>query len=419
MAKNQMKLLEDAYNAYTAQLAKNKTSAQNAIASSTEKAKSLLDNRLKMQGLNNSGVGLSRYTSLANQGASNIAQSNQNYNNQYASATQDYYNNLASYQQKYNDQIKSESEQLLNNMSDSQGDEYLKNLTGDYITDDTRDYLNNYLTALKTNRSNEALNSSKREIETMVSNGLANYDTIQKYINNANNLNQEQLTALQDYANILGYGWENTKNSYADELAEMINTVGQNEDLLKAYQNISGAKTKEDFDNALKTYDVDNLINSFINETYESKKTLNEWSSIKEMNNGDTISTKTLENLVSMGQMQKSGSNYTIQIEGTTYTFNKDGKLISGGDGEIAIDIKVNQTLSKDQLKELEQYYTGSDSDMGIIIENYYKVGNKEITVNKATKKVTEIKEDKNVLTKKPSGMPESAWQEYLKSIQK
>ena len=392
-SKNQYELLNQAYTDYTNQLQKNKISAQNAIASSTEKAKSLLDTRLKSQGLNDSGMGLSQYTALANNMNSNIAQSNQAYNTELAEKGYAYQKELADYQDAYNSQIKNEAQNLFN-MDASQIDNYLNALKGNNnVSEDTLNYLNAYSNAVKNQKSSEALDTAKQEIS-----GLEDYSAIQKYLDSARQsgtLNDNQLSALESYADLLGYGWENTKNSYANELAEMMTQVTPASSdygkLMDAYNHINGAKSSAELNQALKEYDINNLVNSI----GSGKSSIDAYNGIVNMKTGDSLSSGDLQYLLNQNLIQKSGDKYTTTIMGKQYLFDKNGKLIGGGsdyasaknaDTEIG-RIAVGGSLTPTQMNTLEKYEWEVIKPGEI---NYY-VGDYIVTVNLGKEQVTGI----------------------------
>ena len=389
--------LEGAYNDYVTQLQKNKISARNAIASSTEKAKSLLDNRLKSQGLSNSGVGLSQYTALANQQNANLASLNNEYNN-----------NLAQYQQAYNEQMKNEAMSLLPNMSSDKATEYLDSLKQNgNLYSDTTNYLDMYLKSLNNQRSEQAVQNAKNDMSN-----LATYDQVQQYINSLKGLTPEQISELQNYANVIGADWKTDRDTYVDELSEIVDVMRKNDNTAdtskyySAFQQLSGAKPQEEYNKLLKDLDIKSLVNG----AGGNKQYLNDYSNLSKMKVGDSLPVQTLEYLVNLNFVQKDGNNYVTTDGNKKYVFDSTGKLISGGNKTVEteyegkepdvseaeikslksrLDLQIGKVMSNASLsnglkKQLEAFpskteYNSNGKETGTL----YKVGNTTYRINK------------------------------------
>jgi hypothetical protein len=110
-----------AYNDYKNQLEMNKVNAQNDIAKANRVASQYLNNYLRQQGVQGSGVGASAMAGLGANYATQMADLNQNIND-----------SLNEYKQAYNDQLLSDNSlENLRNMSNADAEKYINSLSND------------------------------------------------------------------------------------------------------------------------------------------------------------------------------------------------------------------------------------------------------------------------------------------------
>jgi hypothetical protein len=200
---------KSAYGEYKKQLELNKVNAQNDIAKANRVAQQYLNNYLRQQGVQGSGMGASAVAGLGANYASEIANSNANYDNK-----------LTDYRNTYNENLLSqENLALLQGMDDESAREYIDSVSQDSgVNADTINKLNAYNTQFSKERNQQFADSKNEWLGTL---GEAI---------NSGAMTGEELTGYKD-----------------------------------AYQAIKNAKTPEEFEQAKQT--LADLLNPDLKET--------------------------------------------------------------------------------------------------------------------------------------------------------